>query len=176
MEDVQRDRSPAPMKSQIWRSQARKFRIRGAMLATGILVCSLLCESGLAQGPFPDAPQPSVEASSIVSIASPPAISEHQFWDKENLALFTATAAFSAADFSVTRANLQSGGKELNPIVRVFGRSTPGLAVNFAGETAGVIGLSYFFHKTGHHRIERIFSTVNISGSAAAVIYGLAHR
>ena len=90
--------------------------------------------------------------------------------------LLSATAAFSAADFSVTRANLQSGGAELNPIVRVFGRSTPGLAVNFAGETAGVIGLSYFFHRTGHHCLERMTSTVNIAASAGAVAYGLTHR
>ena len=82
----------------------------------------------------------------------------------------------STADFAVTRANLQSGGTELNPVVRMFGRSTPGLAVNFAGETAGVIGLSYFFHKTGHHRLERVVCMVNIGASAGAVSYGLAHR
>jgi len=90
--------------------------------------------------------------------------------------LFAASAALNGADFAVTRANLQSGGEELNPLVRPFGRSTAGLAVNFAGETAGVIGLSYFFHKTGHHRLERIVSLVNIGGSAGAVAYGLAHR
>ena len=61
-------------------------------------------------------------------------------------------------------------------MVRVFGRSTAGLAVNFVGETAGVVGLSYFFHKTGHHKLERITSMVNISASAAAVSYGLTHR
>ena len=55
-------------------------------------------------------------------------------------------------------------------------RSTPALAVNFVGETAGVIGLSYFFHKTGHHKLERLVSVVNIGSSAGAVSYGLAHR
>ena len=90
--------------------------------------------------------------------------------------MFAASAALNGADFAVTRANLQSGGEELNPLVRPFGRSTAGLAVNFAGETAGVIGLTYFFHKTGHHRLERIVSLVNIGGSAGAVAYGLAHR
>jgi len=85
-------------------------------------------------------------------------------------------AVSSTADFFVTRANLQNGGQELNPLVRVFGRSTPGLALNFAGETAGVISLSYFFHKTNHHRLERIVSIVNAGASAGAVSYGLAHR
>ena len=48
--------------------------------------------------------------------------------------------------------------------------------MNFAGETAGVIGLSYFFHKTGHHKLERAVSLVNIGSSAGAVTYGLTHR
>ena len=48
--------------------------------------------------------------------------------------------------------------------------------MNFAGETAGVIGLSYFFHKTGHHRLERAVSMLNMGSSAAAVSFGLAHR
>jgi hypothetical protein len=64
----------------------------------------------------------------------------------------------------------------LNPVVRVFGNSTPALAMNFVGETAGVMGVSYFFHRTGHHRLERIVSFVNIGGSAGAVGYGLTHR
>ena len=76
----------------------------------------------------------------------------------------------------MTRANLQSGGQELNPVVRIFGRSTPGLAINFIGETVGVVTLSYFFHKTGHHKLERAVSVVNIGSSAGAVSYGLMHR
>jgi hypothetical protein len=86
------------------------------------------------------------------------------------------SAALSASDFAVTHANLQSGGRELNPVVRLFGRSTAGLATNFIGETTGGIGLSYFFHKTGHHKLERIVSLVNIGTSAGAVSYGLTHR
>ena len=93
----------------------------------------------------------------------------HKFWDKPNQILFVAAAAGNAADFAVTRANLQSGGRELNPIVRTFGRSSAGLAMNFAGETAGVISLSYFFHKTGHHKLERAVSLVNIGSSTGAV-------
>jgi hypothetical protein len=100
----------------------------------------------------------------------------HKFWDKQNKFLFIAAAAGNTADFAVTRANLQSGGRELNPMVRPFGRSSAGLALNFAGETVGVISLSYFFHKTGHHKMERAVSIVNIASSTAAVSYGLMHR
>lgn len=82
----------------------------------------------------------------------------------------------SAADFAATRSNLQSGGKELNPVTRVFSGSTVGLAANFAGETAAVIGLSYLFHRTGHHKLERITSMLNAGVSAGAVSYDLSHR
>jgi hypothetical protein len=135
-----------------------------------------LCPALFAQGLLPDAPAAVAEPASPVAFAPASLIEEHRFWDGKNCALFAASAALNGADFAVTRANLQGGGQELNPLVRPFGRSTPGLAANFAGETAGVIGLSYFFHKTGHHRLERIVSMLNIGGSAGAVAYGLAHR
>lgn len=101
---------------------------------------------------------------------------EHRFWDNHNIALFAAAAALNGADFAATRANLQSGGRELNPVVRMFGRSTAGLAVNFFGETASMVTISYLLHKTGHHKLERMASMVNIGTSAAAVSYSLTHH
>jgi hypothetical protein len=115
----------------------------------------------------------------IVIAAQPTTLPEapsHRFWDRQNSVLFATSAAFSTADFFVTRANLQNGGQELNPVTGMFGRSTPALAVNFIGENVGVIGISYLFHKTGHHRLERAVSMVNIGSSAAAVTFGLTHR
>jgi hypothetical protein len=100
----------------------------------------------------------------------------HSFWDGQNRALFATVGAFAVADFCTTRANLASGGKELNPVTRVFSGSTPGLAANFALETGSVMAVSYLFHKTGHHKLERITSFVNIGASAAAVGYSLTHR
>jgi len=102
--------------------------------------------------------------------------SQHHFWDRENIFLFGTVAGLSAADFAATRANLQNGGQELDPVARLFGRSTAGLAANFSGETAGVVGISYFFHKTGHHKLERLTSVINISASSFAITYDLSHR
>lgn len=76
----------------------------------------------------------------------------------------------------MTRSNLNSGGKELNPVTRIMCGSTPALAANFALETTGVIALSYLFHKTGHHTLEHMTSFVNISASAGAVAYSATHR
>ena len=141
-----------------------------------IAVSGVISPVSFAQGPAADAPSPAVEPASQISSLPLGASIPHKFWDKQNFFLFGALTALDGTDFAVTRSNLQSGGRELNPIVRIFGRSTPGLAANFAGETAAVVGLSYFFHKTGHHKMERIVSVVNIASSTGAVTYGLAHR
>lgn len=139
---------------------------------------------------FPDNPVPvnpgsagSAAAGTGAAAASPvapgnlpEAAPSHKFWDNKNIALFTTVAALSTADFAVTRANLQNGGRELNPVTRLFTGSTAGLACNFAGQTATVIGLSYYFHKKGHHQLERITPMLNIGASSVAVAYDLSHR
>jgi hypothetical protein len=131
--------------------------------------------------PVVETAQPTaMEPVAIVKAGQPTALPEapshRRFWDHENRVLFATNTAFSAADFVVTRDNLRGGGQELNPVTRVFSGSTPRLAANFAAETAGVIGISYFFHKTGHYKLERAVSMLNISASAAAVAFDLAHR
>jgi hypothetical protein len=107
---------------------------------------------------------------------SPPAAPSHGFWDRENRLLFASVAASNTLDFAVTYSNLQDGGKELNPVTRLFTGSTATLALNFVGETAGVMGVSYFFHRTGHHKLERLTPIVDSCISGAAVTYGLTHH
>ena len=163
----------------------RRF-LRFVILSSILLVLSaafcptLQAQILVASAPLPDAPTAS--ANSFVEAAPPVVrvqqnpISEHKFWDRQNRILLLAAAASNGTDFAVTRANLQSGGQELNPVVRMFGHSTPGLAANFIGETAGIVSLSYFFHKTGHHKLERAVPMVNLGGSLSAVAFGLMHR
>jgi hypothetical protein len=152
---------------------------------TAILLAVLgLCRPGMAQQVSlallpPRSMEPPAAAVVIKSTqrsTMPEAPGDHRFWDRENTFLFATSAGFSAADFVVTRDNLRAGGRELNPVVGVFGHSSAGLAMNFAGETMGMMGLSYFFHKTGHHKMERAVSMMNIGGSAAAVTFGMANR
>ena len=134
-------------------------------------------EPALAAAP----PMPAGGASMALVALTPVAVqtkapAPHPFWDRKNKALFATVGAVAAADFCATRANLASGGKELNPMTRVFSGSTPGLAANFALETGSVIGISYLFHKTGHHKLERITAIVSIGASATAAGYSFSHR
>jgi hypothetical protein len=48
--------------------------------------------------------------------------------------------------------------------------------VNFAGEAVGVVAVSYLFHKTGHHKLERAVSILNIGSSATAVAFDAVHH
>ena len=105
-----------------------------------------------------------------------PVASSHLFWDRENRLLFASVAASNTLDFAVTYSNLRDGGRELNPVTRLFTGSTATLALNFVGETAGVMGVSYLFHRAGHHRLERLTPIVDTCISGAAVTYGLAHH
>lgn len=146
-----------------------------------LLVVVALCSPALAQQVSfallqPRALEPVPIVRSVQPVTPIEAPADHRFWDRENSVLFAASAAFSAADFVVTRDNLRSGGQELNPVTRVFSGSTAGLAMNFAGETAGVVGISYFLHKTGHHKMERALTMLNIGASASAVTFDLAQR
>jgi hypothetical protein len=117
------------------------------------------------------APMPIIESRAVLKEAT-----THRFWDRQNRILFAATGIAATGDFFITRANLASGGRELNPVTRMFTGSTPALASNFALQTAGVISVSYLFHKTGHHRLERMTCVVSVAASSGAVAYGLTHR
>jgi len=173
----------------LWR-RARRFIVLA--LLGGTAVAQAVSVATLSDGPLKPSPvnpasvnrppispgstAPGAAAWPIAATALPEAPSHDRFWDNENRALFAMVAALSAADFALTRSILQNGGKELNPVTRLFSGSTAGLAVNFAGETAGIIGLSYYFHKTGHHQLERIAPMLNIAASSFAVVYDFNHR
>ena len=149
---------------------------RQAVLAALVILCAPAIAQ---QASFSLLPAPSIEPNAMVRSVGPvilPEAPSHRFWDRENSFLFAANAAFSTADFIVTRNNLRNGGQELNPVTRVFAGSTAGLAVNFAGETAGVVALSYVFHKTGHHKLERAISVLNLGSSATAVTFDVMRR
>ena len=100
-----------------------------------------------------------------------------EFWDRANKALFASHAALEALDFGITHHNLSDGGRELDPTAKALCESgTPGQLVFFAGRMAGVIAVSYFLHRTGHHKLERAFPVYASGDSAYGVAYSFAHR
>lgn len=116
----------------------------------------------------PSAPQPSGSAApadqkktaDAGKAATPFAPGVHRFWDRENDWLFAAVAAGRGLDYASTLNLRRRGINEVfltNSIVDnhpLFG----GIEV---AATAASIGVSYIFHRTGHHRLERWTSAIH---------------
>ena len=149
------------------------------VITTSLLLISFRSSAFSQQTSFlPDEPG-ALEVGLVNPAVQPqplPAAASHRFWDRENRILFASVATSNMLDFAVTYSNLQQGGKELNPVTRLFTGSTATLALNFVGESASVMGVSYFFHRTGHHKLERLTPILDTCVSAGAVTYGLTHH
>ena len=98
----------------------------------------------------------------------------HQFWDRENVLLFTGVAATRAFDFTSTQHFRERGINEVL-LNNAIADNKPLFAGIEAAGTAASIGVSYWLHRTGHHRAERWVSIVHIGVAAFGDIrnYGL---
>ena len=116
-------------------------------------------------------------SASLLAQDLPDLKSAHRFWDKPNQTLFLSHVTLESLDFGITHYNLSRGGRELNPMGKALCESgTPGQVVFFAGRSAGVAAISYLLHKSGHHRLERVFLLGASADSALGVAYSFAHR
>ena len=121
-----------------------------------------------------DAPSAASAATPAPVISSPsteqPAVT-HRFWDRENVLLFSGVAVFRALDFASTKNFLARGRTEvLIPDDIVYNNA--GFASLEAAATATSVGISYWFHRTGHHKMERWLSITHLSVTA----FGDAHN
>lgn len=99
-----------------------------------------------------------------VELAIPPR-KTHHFFDRTNLALFGGVAAARVLDYTSTQHFRRQGNTEVlltNSIVD----NRPLFAGIEAAGTAASIGVSYWLHRTGHHKLERWVSIVHIGVGA----------
>jgi hypothetical protein len=109
--------------------------------------------------------------------ARPETPTQHNFWDAANQILFASHGVLEAMDFGITHHNLSHGGRELDPMAKALCESgTAGQWVFFGGRMGGVVAISYLLHKTGHHKLERVFPIYASGDSAYGVAYSFAHR
>ena len=85
----------------------------------------------------------------------------HRFWDAENAALFTGVGAARMLDYASTRHFRGHGNDEWLLTNSIVDNKPLFVGIELAG-TAASIGVSYLFHRTGHHRAERWTSIVHI--------------
>jgi hypothetical protein len=92
----------------------------------------------------------------------------HAFWDHTNLLLFSGIALFRGMDYASTRNFQARGRKEVLLSQDVVNNSAAFAGVEAAGAATSV-GISYLFHRTGHHKMERWLSIGHISVAAFGV-------
>jgi hypothetical protein len=110
----------------------------------------------------PDKPVPPEQKnkSGIGATANPAAAGVHRFWDRENDLLFAAVAAGRGLDYAST-INLRHRGINEALLTNSIVDNHPLFAAIEIGATAASVGVSYVFHRTGHHRLERWTSAIH---------------
>jgi hypothetical protein len=117
----------------------------------------------------PDAPKPAAAANlpdkldkpdKPAPIVNPIAPGVHRFWDRENDLLFAAVGAGRALDYASTL-NLRHRGIDEAFLTNSIVDNHPLFAAIEIGATAASVGVSYIFHRTGHHRLERWTSAIH---------------
>src|SRR5690348_13205661 len=139
-----------------------------------LVVPSVYAQDSKAVSSLIDAPS-AAPGATAEPVVVPPAANQlpasHRFWDRENVLLFSGVAVFRALDFASTKNFLARGRTEvLIPDDIVYNNA--GFASLEAAATATSVGISYWFHRTGHHKMERWLSIAHLSVTA----FGDAHN
>lgn len=84
-----------------------------------------------------------------------------RFWDTENICLFAGVGGARMLDYASTRHLRDQGNNEWLLTNSIVDNRPLFVGIELAG-TAASIGVSYLFHRTGHHTLERWVSIAHI--------------
>lgn len=155
------------------------------VLALSVLI--LFAAAGLrAQQPAPAEPSPPDQQPRAAQTQrplppklEPPRAHEasHRFWDTRNKQLFAGVFAVRALDFASTL-NMRARGRDEILLTNDIVDNKPAFVAIELGATAASVGVSYWLHRKGHHKLERWVSIlhISISGFGAARNYMLETR
>lgn len=113
----------------------------------------------------PDEGAVRIVAPEAIDTPAPVVSPVHAFWDRENLWLFSGIAITRGLDYASTRNMQARGRKEILLAPEVVNNSAAFASLEAAG-TMTSIGVSYIFHRTGHHTLERWMSIGHIGVTA----------
>jgi len=120
--------------------------------------------------------QESTDDGRKVELPAAPA-SQHRFWDHKNILLFSGVAVFRGLDYASTR-NFERRGRQEVLIPDDVVNNSAGFASLEVASAATSMGISYIFHRTGHHKLERWVSIGHIGVTGFGVVrnYSLKSR
>ena len=119
--------------------------------------------------PAKPATAPAKAKASANSKTPPP----HKFWDTENDLLFAGVGAARMLDYASTRHFRDQGDNEWLLTNSILDNRPLFVGIELAG-TAASIGVSYLFHRTGHHELERWVSIAHIGIGVGGSIHNYA--
>jgi hypothetical protein len=132
------------------------LRIRPIFLLVALLACAMGVS---AQVDSATTTAPPATAKPHSSSKIPP--QTHKFWDTENICLFSGVGAARMMDYASTRFMRDQGDHEVLLTNGIVDNRPLFVGIELAG-TAASIGVSYLFHRTGHHTLERWVSIAHI--------------
>jgi hypothetical protein len=104
-------------------------------------------------------------SNALVRAAAPQTQTEHKFFDRQQMIALYVHSGVRLADTINTCHALANGGKE----DWIPTQSCAGIAAWQAGSVGLTLGLGWLFHKTGHHKLERITPWVGTGASVAGL-------
>jgi hypothetical protein len=110
-----------------------------------------------------------VSTPPAVEIEPAPSAPIHAFWDRENRWLFAGVAFTRGMDYASTRNMQARGRKEILLAPEVVNNSAAFASLEAAG-TLTSVGISYVFHRTGHHKLERWMSIGHMGVTSFGVV------
>lgn len=149
------------------------------LLAVSLLAASVPAqevESARLKAPLPEAPSvaaasnsdnvvPAPAGNALIRAATPKPTEQHKFFDKQQMIGLYVHAGVRTADTVVTCHNIANGATEM----WIPTQSCAGIAAWQAGSVGAALGIGWLFHKTGHHKLERLTPWVATSASAAGL-------
>ena len=108
---------------------------------------------------------PESSTTAVIVVPSAPEPTVHAFWDRTNIELFSATAVLRGLDYASTR-NFQARGRTEILLPDDVVNNSAGFASLEAATTVTSVGIAYWFHRTGHHKLERWVSITHASVTA----------
>ena len=146
-------------------NQRARTALAALALVAGLVQPSLL----RAQETAPSGPSVQKPQAPLTAPSTPPTTATHRFWDTRNAALFAGVAGARALDYASTQHFRKKGVDEILLTNAIVDNKPLFAAIELSGVAAS-IGISYLFHRTGHHRIECWVSAIHISvGTAGAI-------
>jgi len=101
------------------------------------------------------------------SVSSQAVKGSHPFWAKDNILLFAGVGAGRALDYISTRHFRKRGVNEWLLTNNIVDNKPLFAGFEVAGVAAS-IGVSYLFHRSGHHKLERWVSIVHIGAGVGS--------